>query len=627
MENKDLEIKKDQLLSEGEFIAYCNDSNDVRVSQYGKLRIHVEPAFLRAAEQDGFLEPLLISEEPVRQADGSQKTLTVHYYSPFQIYIIAQLACNILEDGKLQDPHSNDSWHKERSHRFVIWGYGGGWSSNVEQKNRGEKDPNGHPTPLGVSKYLCNFLRLLHSLDVRKPYSEGWIPERGRYYKKSPDLQFNIELLRKGGTDLLNKYDLDKEKLTILRGNVGHAAASIDPLEKWYPFIQRLPQWRKDELKGEALLAQDLYGLCKLISDVIEIVTGDRPRALQEELQSNFLGRRDKQNEYASGTDIEAIKLAATKFREWFANEKNLELVKEIIKNDLFDGYGKRLDEIELQLKSYEEHYAAYGMGRSVNNWGFLHIGSQSLKPIPIEALDLQSKQMAQQMVAQLKAQGVVEDEAYELQREIIHAVQWRLDDIQRDFSQLIHELTEPMHAREWQLDSESQNGHQSTWWGEYVRSGEVPVDHAQAHAYYVKSFLPKKMAENSERIKPIKEALRELGSFAALTRLVLCANCRKNLVLLHQAHNDKRLSGEAVCDSCVREKKRSPDSVKGSEWTCPQCGKVIYKFVNGNVLSARTQTKFPVVIELKYGQLEVEAYCPDCKIHIPATIDWGWLL
>ena len=218
MEDKDknLSLKKEQLLSEGRFIGYCNHSNDSRVSQFGKLRVHIEPAFLRAAEQDGFLEPLFVSEEPVREEGGSSKIQPVHYYSPFQIYTIAQLAENEIVDGKLQSPHVSAQWQKEQKARFVSWGYGGGMSSNVDQPQfRKGTDANGRVNQYGVCEYLHNFLRLLHSQDLPSRYSEITRHERERYYTDAPKLQYNFSSLQGNGRELLVSRGLDEKKLEI----------------------------------------------------------------------------------------------------------------------------------------------------------------------------------------------------------------------------------------------------------------------------------------------------------------------------------------------------------------------------------------------------------------------------
>ena len=591
----------------------------------GKLHMRVEKNFLTAMETDGFLKPLLIVEQPVRQNDGSTKIQPVHYYSPFQIYIVLQLSSNIINDeGKIESRDSKMMQNQQHVTRYISWGYGGAMSFNINNKKE-QKGPSGWPSELMLCDHLYNFLRMLHTFDLTPRYSENWKPERTRYYTRQPDFQFNFNISKEDSKKLLKRFKLNVEKIETLRTIIGQTALIIDPLEKWYPFFKRLPQWRKDELKGEALLVQELYGFCEVIADFLEIVSGARPQELAEKVYSGFL-LNDKHHEYARGTDIEAVRLAASKLKTWMTNKKNSNFVNEISGSEVMAGYSQQLKQVEKQLTDYEQRYKKYGAGRSVNSNGFLHTGIKNTGTITLDELDPQAKRMVQNFMEQLKTQDAIKNETVELQQEIRFAIRLRLDDIQRDLSNLIHNIIQPLDSRRWQLDSEKQRGQQYTWWGEYMMSGEAPVDPAQVRTYYMEKFQPKKTAEFDDKIKSLLGASHSLEGFMDLARLVLCAYCRKNTVLLHQTHNDRRVSSEAICDSCVKDKKRSPDNVRGGEWRCPNCDRVIYKFANGNVLSARTQTKFPVVIELKYGQLEIEAYCPDCKIYIPETIDWGWL-
>jgi len=623
---KNVEIKKDQLLCERNFLGYCNDSNNRTVTMTGKFHRWVDGKFLRAVESDEFIKPILTIDELVRQSDGSVKEEPVHYYSPFQIYIVTQLSHNTIDDeGKLRSPDSSIEWQIQQKVRYVAWGIGGAMSFNMGSEVRNKKSPGGGPNVLTLCGYLNDFLRMLHSLDVTDRYSGEWRQERGRYYSESPNLQFNFDRLKGDKATFLDQFDLDVEKIEILRKNIGQTALIIDPLEKWYPFLQKLPQWRRDELKGEALLAQDLYGLCEIIADILEIVTGTPPAGLLESLRSDFAPAEYTRNEYASGTDIEAIKLAASKLKTWMADEKSSKLLNEISASDVIGGYSKRLEEVEQQLKDYKKHYEKYGEGRSINSGGFLHMRTSD-SPIPITALDPRAKKIVEQMMAQRKAQGTVEDEDAEMQWEINHAIRWRLDDIKSSLTNLIYEMIRPLDAVRWKIDSEKQNGQQHVWWGECMRSGEAPTDAGKARVYYFEKFQPRKIAEYDKKLKPILDASRSLGSFASLARLVLCAHCRKNTVLLHQAHNDKRVSSEAICDECI--KNGELQKIKGAEWSCRRCGKKIYTFAHGNILSDVLFNTSNATIRLDYGRMTIRARCTnkDCKEWNEDHIDWGWL-
>ncbi len=248
---KNEEIKKDQLLSEGNFIYYCNDSNSPFMTMTGKFHKWIDQNLLRAMEADGFLKPILIADQSVRQNDGSLKIQPGPYYSPFQIYIVLQLSHNVInEQGKLQSPDSIE-WHNQQKTRMVSWGSGGAMSFNID--HQAKKSPSGGPNQSTLCDYLYDFLRMLHSFDLAERSSEEWKPERGRYYTRSPNLQFNFNALKADKAKLLDRFGVSVDILEILRMNVGQTALIIDPLEKWYPFLQRIAQWRKDELKGEAL--------------------------------------------------------------------------------------------------------------------------------------------------------------------------------------------------------------------------------------------------------------------------------------------------------------------------------------------------------------------------------------
>ena len=591
----------------------------------GKLHRWIEENFLRAMENDGFLKPLLVVEQSIRQNNGSVKEQPIRYYSPFQIYIAMQLSHNIISvDGKLQSPDSVD-WQSQQKTRFISWGSGGGMSFNIANKKE-QKNPSGGPSQLMLCDYLHDFLLMLHSFDIAERSSKEWKEERGRYFTGSPNFQFNFDRLKVDKLKSLDQFDVSIDKLEILRTSIGQTALIIDPLEKWYPFLQRIPQWRKDELKGEALLAQDLYGLCEIIADILEIVSGVRPQGLIEKLRSNFPFPDNKRNEYARGTDVEALKLVVSKLKIWIADEKNSKIINEISGTDVLSDRCKHLEEIEKQLTDYEKRYKKYGAGRFVYSGGFLHIGVRNIQKIKIEELDSQAKHTAQSMMTQLKAQGAIQDEALELQTQIGQAVRWRLDDIQRDLSHLIHDMCQPLDSRRWQLDSEKQRDQQGMWWREYALSGEAPADPAQSRAYYFEKFQPKKVAEYDKKLKPILDASHSLESFINLARLVLCANCRKNTVLLHQTNNDQQVSSEAICDECIN--KGELQKIKGAEWSCRWCGNKIYTFAHGNILSDVLYNTSNATIRLDYGRITIRARCTnkDCKEWNEDYIDWGWL-
>lgn len=114
-------IRKENLLPEDSFIHYClRDELDGQ-----KLRKRITPEFLRAAEKDGLIVPLCV-EKQKRKKDETEEEVDVRFYSPFQIYLVAGLIENdIDEDGVLRDPENKD-WQKQQNTRYIKWG---GWSA------------------------------------------------------------------------------------------------------------------------------------------------------------------------------------------------------------------------------------------------------------------------------------------------------------------------------------------------------------------------------------------------------------------------------------------------------------------------------------------------------------------
>jgi hypothetical protein len=105
---KILKIKKEQLIPEREFINHCFSD------QHGSLiqKLNIDHRFIEAAEKDGFMKPLLIIKEPKipLEIEGGvvlENNNKIKYYSPFHIYIVAQLAKNVvLDDGFLWGYHT-----------------------------------------------------------------------------------------------------------------------------------------------------------------------------------------------------------------------------------------------------------------------------------------------------------------------------------------------------------------------------------------------------------------------------------------------------------------------------------------------------------------------------------------
>ena len=329
------EIKIDQLLSERAFLDYCNFD----YSHHSKLSI--DSAFLRAAEKDNFLFPLTEIEEKT-QENGEEKEISVKYYSPHQIYIVAALSKNQVSDGLLWT-NENLDFYKQQGFRMVNWGWSG-YAFNITLGKEGSKLQDGDIFEL--CKDFHNFLRLLHSFEQKKDY----FGLKSRHFTVAPSFDFDFSTLKPAK---LEQFKLSVTKLNAIRHQVAYVATQIDPLEHWYYYIHRHPQWRKDLFKGEALLAQELYIICDLLSETLETVTTKKQPQIFELIygQHNIYPYLIPQTEYVHGTDVKSMWAAINQFKEWSKQENN----KDFVEKDTL----QRLEGFEKELKEFEEKYGA----------------------------------------------------------------------------------------------------------------------------------------------------------------------------------------------------------------------------------------------------------------------------
>ena len=253
------DIKIDQLLPERSFIEYCN------FDYHRQHKLNINQEFLRAAEADNFLFPLLQRSEVVKQEDGTEKEVTTNYYSPHQIYVVATLSKNQVHEGFLW-AHQDLEFHKQQGFRMVNWGWSGyAFNITLEEKDKGlrvveqrqlgngcivavkdEDDSRKDPSfdHLKVCIDFQNFVILLHSLEQLQ-YSPTNNRAKDRYFSEAPSLYFDLSPLRTEGNKMLKKYGLDLGKLKILAHNVAGLASDIDPLEHWYYYLNLPPPLRK----------------------------------------------------------------------------------------------------------------------------------------------------------------------------------------------------------------------------------------------------------------------------------------------------------------------------------------------------------------------------------------------
>ena len=622
--NEKREVKKDQLLPEWGFIRFCNED---QANTYVGGRMDINEHFLKAAEKDELIKPLLQIKEKQKQNDGTEKEVLVKYYSPYQIYILAELRKNILdEDGNLRAPDTID-WYKERPKeqrpRYISWGGGMSfWADNPKKRDR-EDDELWVGAHL-VSDYLYRFLELLHSLE--QPKEHYYLPiEKRRYWNNAPITEYDFTPL-KNGKKLLSTYGLDEHKLNILRKNVGQFTEVIDPLAHWHYYIERHPEWKKDLLKGDASLAQDLYRLYHLLTEAWEALMGKKSEPIFEFIHKDFPHHpfwRPKV-EYVGGEDIKALQYSVQQFKKWKLKKAN----KPFVSNNVAD----KIKKIEQELSDYEKKYGDRSYAGSYRE-------VEPEKIIKVEDLGEREKRYATSILKQIKEQELnkkcddEEKESWEekVRNEISMAIMHGLGDLERELRQVFWDVSKQFNDRRsaaWQRINEWG----SKWWWENREKLQGLSREEQL----------KLSREEMKKVRQEAKDWEERGSdfhnsVARYAEIVFCKMCRKKPVR-QRSENPSSMwnkNSSLICDDCLADVRKNSlttedewwKRVNQAEWKCKKCDKLLYKFVHGNILTALTRNNVPVKIEVEYGRAIMSAKCPQCRSENETLpVDWGWL-
>jgi hypothetical protein len=599
---EELEIKKEQLLNKQSFMSHCNyDNASVHVTR----KLDIDEKFLASAEMDGLIKPLMQVEEKVRQQDGTDKIQTVSYYSPFQIYIIAELRENsVLDDGLLwgRMALTDLNYYHQQNFRLMQWGSGMGF--NVESANRDRnKIKQGIFNPLMVCDQYHSFLELLHGLDLRPRHQIEY--DETRMFSRAPSYAYNFDLLRTEGESVLKKYDLDLDKIKGLKWHVGYAAAIIDPLERWYYYVEKHPQSRRDLLKGDAAIAQELYAIYDFLEKIYELVSGEKPKPFFEFLHPEHLPYRMPKTEYQRGEDLNALKYATQQFYKWQGESDN--------KTFVGPGVLERITQVGEDLKDFEKRYgdrSFAGSSRTIDEKAAVKLGATD--PITRRYVDM--------ILAQRKAQDGKEPTETEINQQIVMAIMSRLGDLKRGLQEAFWSISAQFRDKEsaaWQ----EVNG--NNLWVRLSQQGKFNnLDRVQQ--LELVAAERDKIRQEAESWKERAKNFQQVVAWYA--EIVFCIVCKENPVQLHVERAVWPLSEPNICDDCVQKIKKSPDAYKQGEWRCPFCDHLLYKFAGNNIFSGRTQTGVPVVIELQYGLMEVEIACPKCKQVSRVEREWGWL-
>lgn len=579
---------KEQLLPEFAFVGYCNSDDANKYTSRAKT---IDIQFVRAARDEGLLTPLYSAEGPARQPDGSLKNEIVDYYSPLHFFIVTQLRKNIVLNGRLWDPETVE-WYPEKPMeerpRFISWGGGFSFSPrDVDDPARKKSDDVLFNAYLFTATFDA-LLRFIHATPLKDKYQMP-IDESDMFESVAT---FNHDLTAVVSLpDELKQYRLDAKKLNFLRTHVAQAAAVIDPLELWYYYIDRHPNSKKSFLKGDTRVAQKLYKIYDLITDVWERVTGEESKPLLElaagELGGGYLTPR---TEYLHGTDVQAMWHSIEGFKAWSRIRGNGKYVTAEIR--------EALAKAVTDLDDFEKRYGDRSYG-----------GSYRIREdhgVRSDQLDNASKTRFDQW--RLQRHDAEDWEAVE------DVIDYRINEIQRSLSTVYHTVGERLRS----ITSEA--------WGmpEHF-SRTFWMQHSDLSRTERMEQLQKETRRLTTHARACEEKEREFGRAISSTRLAFCKICRKRPIQLH-ADTRSFDSQPTICDTCVKEKKEFPDNTKDAEWKCPSCHAVICKFVHGNTLSGRMLNKAPFVIELTYGSLTIRAKCPKCNEDLERQVDWGWL-
>lgn len=596
----------DQLYTQDAFLSFCNDDH---FNSHGrKLGVKITSEFLTACEKDEFIVPVYVQDK-------------IRYYSPFQIFLVAELCHNIVdEEGFLRDAGMMDlAYQKEHETRYINWGGQSAFNidNRITEKDKKSKIPN----QFTLMKDFNNFVTCLHTFQTARG-TNNWNYEKQRLYRHAPQIQFDFskELdLKK----ILKEYKLDIAKLKILIKVVGNLALHIDPMEQWFNYIHKHPTLRKDELKGMASVAQELYNICDIAKELVEATEQKELPPLLEFIKSDFpYGNKDKINSYAEGEDIVALKKAHEKLITWI--KKNTKYL-----NALFAKHTdwKKVDFTKITKDfedKLEDFHTRYGDVRYVGNL-------RTIQPsiVPLEALDPDTKRYTD-----FYSKNDTPDEEYPTQDISIHissAIESRLNDLQQAVSSLAHNITRILENDVPRIEMEKASSVGDIQ-KKYDKKNEgSKVDEGTLASLFWREYLPKEQEIFQKQLDTIEKLKSELHGIAKETRLVFCAKCREKYVVVHQMHYDEKISNEAICDDCISNKEL--ETIKSGEWKCQHvnhknetCGQMLYKFAHNNILSSILKNTANAKVTLNYGQMEIEISCPKCRNKSRQIVEWGWL-
>jgi hypothetical protein len=177
----------DQLYTQDAFLSFCNDYHSSRYNQ--KLGVKITAEFLSACENDKFILPVHIQKEVVAE-NGKQITKEIKYYSPFQIFLVAELCNNFVDENNvLWDlDMSTLEDQKRRNVRFINWG--GHSAFNIDDRKTEKNVKSKILNQFVIMEDFHNLLKFIHTCKTLDKSVDGDY-DRRRLYRSSPQIQFN----------------------------------------------------------------------------------------------------------------------------------------------------------------------------------------------------------------------------------------------------------------------------------------------------------------------------------------------------------------------------------------------------------------------------------------------------
>ncbi len=611
----------EQLLTKDAFLRHCK-------SDYlSGLKLDINKDFLVAAEKDGFLRPLKTKDK-------------IKYYSPHQIFIIAALYKNKVHDGVLWADSEVGSvdWYKKQGFRMVCWGWNGHAFNITHAKKGGRSNVSGLLDHLDVCKKFHKFLIFLHS----HPQKDDYEQRRHRYFNPAPKLFFDFNSLKKDGKKALKEFGLSLKTLNLMRKEVANFATDIDPLEYWFYYIELHPRWRKDLFKGVALLAQEMYMIYDILTEVETTITGEIAPSLLEFLHGDnrFVSFLMPKREYAEGVDVKALWATINQFDNWSKLAKN----KAYVNNETIN----KLKLYKKELSDYETRYGAKsylsGSIRTIECEEDLTLGDLDGKTrSTVESFMKQYSNIRKdkngkehyltrdEVMDLLIKKEITQEEAESLDIEIERkeriamAIEWRLDELKRELYSILDDVGSVFQNETTKAWDKAQNFSQWLWMNKREEYDSLSKEGRQ-------EFFRKEQSKATKAAEKCGNRRDEFYSLVQSYSLVFCKRCRERPVQLHYGNNDRQATNIPICDTCFTQIKSGVLSFDDEKWksiteghiVC-SCGKLLFKFAHGNVLSSLTQGGVSAKIELIYGRSCITVRCPKCKTSTERYIDWGW--